>query len=251
MNDSGGYVRSHAGQEWTVRAEIRLPLLLLSTLQVLPPSSACPSLCPVRLLQFKLLQQKCHSSAVSDPKNTKQTLDARIVGATSRGPPSRLALSQCPGRGTHGSGVQWPSECVVIGPVLKTNELFTDPRGLLNMSCTNVELRQIVHHNTQDPSKDLWHTVPLLTHGCTITPSSFIYPFPPSTAALHLFGSALPSPSLQHNFLTHFLSPPWPPDQSLQDGIALGSGEGARTSNGGMKGSQLKEGERKRQIERG
>lgn len=43
---------------------------------------------------------------------------------------------------------------------------------------------------------------------------------------------ALFSCSLQHNFLTHFLSPPWPPDQSLQDGIALGSGEGEREMGG-------------------
>lgn len=38
--------------------------------------------------------------------------------------------------------------------------------------------------------------------------------------------------SLQHNFLTHFLSSPWPPDQSLQDGIALGAGEGEHEMGG-------------------
>lgn len=43
---------------------------------------------------------------------------------------------------------------------------------------------------------------------------------------------ALFSCSLQHNFLTHFLSSPWPPDQSLQDGIALGRGEGEHEMGG-------------------
>lgn len=55
----------------------------------------------------------------------------------------------------------------------------------------------------------------------------------PTSSQHHLLDiPALFSCSLQHNFLTHFLSPPWPPDQSLQDGIALGREEGKRETRG-------------------
>lgn len=52
---------------------------------------------------------------------------------------------------------------------------------------------------------------------------------------------ALFSCSLQHNFLTHFLSPPWPPDQSLQDGIALGREEGERGKVVGVDGRDVED----------
>lgn len=52
--------------------------------------------------------------------------------------------------------------------------------------------------------------------------------------------------SLQPNFLTHFLFPPWPCDQSLQDGIAVGTEERER----GMKRSMVKE-YRKRGVGKG
>lgn len=67
-----------------------------------------------------------------------------------------------------------------------------------------------------------------LTLSLQITPS-----LPLTLSQPHLLDiPALFSCSLQHNFLTHFLSPPWPPDQSLQDGIALGRGEGAHEMRG-------------------
>lgn len=83
---------------------------------------------------------------------------------------------------------------------------------------------------------------PATSHSCPVSPPSL--PYLTLSLSLYHFLTRLPhlslsqphlldipalfSCSLQHNFLTHFLSPPWPPDQSLQDGIALGSGEGER-----------------------
>lgn len=68
--------------------------------------------------------------------------------------------------------------------------------------------------------------------------SSLLFNPPTVLLSVHLLDMpALFSCSLQPNFLTHFLFPPWPCDQSLQDGIAVGSGERER----GMKGSMVKE----------
>lgn len=92
-------------------------------------------------------------------------------------------------------------------------------------------------------------TLPPPTHNPTL-PHSITFSLDYSISPSHLLDiPALFCCSLQHNFLTHFLSPPWPPDQSLQDGIALGRREGAQEM-GGMKGSE-QSAERKRQIEKG
>ncbi|CAM4550955.1 unnamed protein product [Leuciscus chuanchicus] len=61
---------------------------------------------------------------------------------------------------------------------------------------------------------------------------ALLYLFPDQPDLLYPSPPPNPRPSLQHNFLTHFPFPPWPCDQSLQDGIALGSRERER----GMRG---------------
>ncbi|KAK2881400.1 hypothetical protein Q8A67_018668 [Cirrhinus molitorella] len=82
----------------------------------------------------------------------------------------------------------------------------------------------------------MWDALPYLSltsQTSSTLPSSQL----PSQRSLFLPAHLLDIPalfpcSLQHNFLTHFPFPPWPCDQSLQDGIALGSGERER----GMRG---------------
>lgn len=86
----------------------------------------------------------------------------------------------------------------------------------------------------------LWRSVSLVPPSPpSFFPLSYLPFIPPSVLlSVHLLDMpALFSCSLQPNFLTHFLFPPWPRDQSLQDGIAVGSGERER----GMKGSMVKE----------